>query len=355
MAHGRGAPDNATSTRFNLPTREADREWLDEQAQVDGEPARLRTTVGVLRAQTIITRNTSPDIPFDRSVNAYRGCEHGCVYCFARPTHAFLDLSPGLDFESRLFAKPDAARLLRAEFARPGYRPEVLALGTNTDPYQPIEREWRLTSAVLHLCLEVGHPVSITTKSARVLDDLPVLRALAARGLAMVMLSVTTLDSALARRMEPRAATPRRRIEAVRELAKAGVPTTVSFSPAIPALNCHELEAVAGAAAGAGATSLVAMPLRLPHEVAPLFDAWLAEHYPERRLHVLNAVRAMRGGRLNDPGFGSRFRAQGPWAALLQARLLAARRRHGLSTRRTHLRTDLFERPTAEARQGRLL
>lgn len=356
IARGRGTTGNALSARFDDLARAADGDWLDHHAAHE-EPDPLRTTVTAEHPRSIISRNTSPDIPFDRSVNAYRGCEHGCVYCFARPSHAYLNLSPGLDFESRLFAKPDAAALLRAAFARPGYRPEVLAMGTNTDPYQPIERDWRITRQVLELCLEVGHPVSVTTKSARVLDDLALLGRLAERGLAMAMVSVTTLDPVLARRMEPRAAAPAKRMGAVRALAAAGVPTTVSFSPAIPALNCHELEAVAAAAADAGAAALVAMPLRLPHEVAPLFDAWLAAHFPDRRAHVLNAVRDMRGGRLNDPGFGSRFKAQGPWAALLRARLLAARRRHGFAERRWTLRTDLFERPrTAEAaRQGMLL
>ena len=349
----RGATANPLSARFGDPAREADgdfRDWL--AAAREDRP--LRTEVVIERPRTALTRNDSPDIPFEASFNAYRGCEHGCIYCFARPTHAFHGLSPGLDFESRLFAKPDGPALLRAAFGRRGYRPTPLALGTNTDPYQPIEGRFRITRAVLELCLETRHPVSVTTKSARILDDLPLLAALARDGLAMAMISVTTLDPALARAMEPRAAAPHRRLAAIRELAAAGVPVAVSASPMIPGLNDHELEAIVKAAAEAGASAAAAMPVRLPHEVAPLFAAWLHHHVPDRAGRVLNGVRAMRGGRMNDPRFGSRLRGEGPWAALLSARLARLRRIHGLGNRDWSLRTDLF-RPPADPCQPRLL
>jgi DNA repair photolyase len=349
----RGATSNSLSSRFDDKAREADGDWLDWEA-AEGEARPLRTTVTVEHPKTVLTRNDSPDIPFDRSFNAYRGCEHGCIYCFARPTHAYHNLSPGLDFETRLFAKPTGPRLLRAEFARPGYRPEVLAMGTNTDPYQPIEADWKITRAVLLLCLETRHPVAITTKSDRVLRDLDLLGPLAGVGLAAVMLSVTTLDPALARAMEPRAAAPHRRIAAIRALSKAGVPAYVSASPMIPGLNDHELEAIVRAAAKAGARGAFCQPIRLPHEVAPLFDAWLASAFPDRRDKVLNGIRAMRGGRLNDPGFGSRMRAQGAWGDLLRSRFRRAKREAGWGDGRPALRTDLFRRPNYDDRQGLL-
>lgn len=347
---GRGATQNRTSGRFALPEREADGDWLDMAAGVDGV-APLRTTVTALSPRTIITTNESPDVPFSQSLNAYAGCEHGCIYCFARPTHAYHDLSPGLDFESKLFVKPGAAGLLRKAFAKPSYQPEVLAMGTNTDPYQPIEARFRVTRAVLELCREVGHPVAITTKSARILDDLPLLASLAEDRLAMVMLSVTTLDPALARAMEPRASAPHRRLAAVRALADAGVPVTVSLSPLIPALNDHEVEAIVAAAATAGAQSLVAIPIRLPHEVAPLFAEWLRVHRPDRAARILSAIRAMRGGRMNDPGFHDRFRPEGEWWRLVRQRLDRARRASGLERRTWDLRTDLFKRPAVDLRQ----
>ncbi len=346
-----GATANPLSTRFDDQAREADGDWLDHASAHEDVPA-LRTTVTIERPRRALTRNDSPDIPFDRSFNAYRGCEHGCIYCFARPTHAYHNLSPGLDFETRLFAKPGGPALLRAEFARPGYRPAVLAMGTNTDPYQPIEGRYRITRAVLELCLETGHPVAVTTKSDRILTDRDLIAPLARRGLFAAMLSVTTLDPALARTLEPRAAAPHRRLAAIRALAEAGVPVLVSASPMIPALNDHELEAILTAAAEAGAVGAHAMPIRLPHEVAPLFEAWLRAHRPERAAHVLKAIRAMRGGRLNDPGFGSRMRGQGEWGRLLERRLATGRARHGLTQGRPALRTDLFRPPAADPRQG---
>ncbi len=349
----RGATANPVSARYGDKVREADGDFLDWLAAAREERP-LRTEVVIERPRSALTRNDSPDIPFETSFNAYRGCEHGCIYCFARPTHAYHGLSPGLDFESRLFAKPDGPALLRAAFARAGYRPSPLALGTNTDPYQPIEGRFRITRAVLALCLETRHPVSVTTKSARILDDLPLLAALAKEGLAMAMLSVTTLDPALARAMEPRASAPRLRLAAIAALSEADVPVAVSASPMIPALNDHELEAIVGAAAEAGAVAAAAMPVRLPHEVAPLFEAWLRHHRPDRADRVLNGIRAMRGGRLNDPRFGSRLKGEGPWAALLAARLARLRRVHGLKPRDWRLRTDLFQ-PPEDPCQPRLL
>jgi DNA repair photolyase len=349
----RGATDNALSARFADPGREADGDFRDWLAAAREERP-LLTEVLIERPKSALTRNDSPDIPFDRSFNAYRGCEHGCIYCFARPSHAFHGLSPGLDFESRLFAKPDGPALLRAEFARAHYRPQVLAMGTNTDPYQPIEARYQITRAVLQLCLEVRHPLSITTKSDRVLRDLDLLQALAAQALVRVMISLTTLDPALARAMEPRAAAPHRRLAAIRGLAMAGVPVLVSASPMIPALNDHELEAILKAAAEAGACGAAAIPIRLPHEVAPLFTAWLRHHRPERAARVLNAILRLRGGRLNDPRFGDRMRGEGPWARLLSARLDRAKRAHGLDGALPPLATHLFRKPPADARQGTL-
>ena len=349
----RGATLNSLSARFDDKAREADGDWRDWAAAHEDVPP-LRTTVVIERPKSALTRNDSPDIPFEQSFNAYRGCEHGCIYCFARPTHAFHGLSPGLDFESRLFAKPDGPALLRAAFAHASYRPKVLAMGTNTDPYQPIEARFRITRAVLALCLETRHPVAITTKSDRVLRDLDLLAPLARAGLVLVMVSLTTLDPSLARAMEPRAAAPHRRLAAIAALAGAGVPVAVSASPMIPALNDHALEAILAAAAKAGARHATAQPVRLPHEVAPLFEAWLEEHRPQARAHVLSAIRAMRGGRLNDPAFGSRMRGEGAWAALLARRLALAKARLGLEAAMPALRTDRFEKPAADPRQPRL-
>ena len=348
-----GAPSNALSTRFDDRAREADGDWRD-WAQIHEDLPPLRVTVAHETPRSVLTRNDSPDIPFNRSFNAYRGCEHGCIYCFARPTHAYHNLSPGLDFETKLFAKPTGPALLRAAFAKPGYTPEVLAMGTNTDPYQPIEARYGITRQVLELCLETRHPVSITTKSARVTRDLDLLADLAKLGLAVVMLSVTTLDPALARVMEPRASAPHRRIAAIRELTAAGVPAFVSASPMIPGLNDHELEAILEAAAQAGAMGAFCQPVRLPHEVAPLFAEWLDVHRPDRAEKVLNGIRAMRDGRLNDPRFGERMRPRGEWGRLLRFRLAAAMRRYGLDGERLTLRTDLFRKPETDARQGRL-
>lgn len=341
----RGATLNGVSTRFNLPQTEADGDWLDTRGGVDGEPPPLRTSVTVEKARTIITRNSSPDIPFDRSINPYRGCEHGCIYCFARPTHAFHDLSPGIDFETKLFAKPDAAALLRAELGKRGYVPAPIAFGTNTDPYQPIERDWRITRACIEVLAQTNHPLTITTKSDRVVRDIDLLAPMAAKGLVAVMLSVTSLDPRVAMTVEPRAPSPAKRIAAMRRLADAGIPVHVSISPVIPAITDHEIEHILEQAASAGARCAFFLPVRLPWEVAPLFRAWLAEHFPDRADKVMNIIRELRGGRDNDPNFHTRFRGQGPWAALIATRFSIACRRHGLNRERIELETALFRPP----------
>ncbi|MBX9815033.1 MAG: DNA repair photolyase [Proteobacteria bacterium SG_bin5] len=341
----RGATRNDASRRFNLPQSEADGDWLDAREDIDGAAPKSRTEVTVEHPRTIIARNQSPDIPFDRSINPYRGCEHGCIYCFARPTHAFHDLSPGLDFETRLFAKPQAAELLRAELAKPSYVCAPLALGTNTDPYQPIERDWRITRAVIEVLAECQHPLTITTKSDRVVRDVDLLSPMAAQGLAAVALSITTLDARLAMTLEPRAPAPARRLKAVEALARAGVPVYVSLAPVIPAINDHEMEALLEAAASAGARAAFFLPVRLPHEVAPLFKAWLDTHFPERAGKVMSVIRDIREGRENDPNFFTRMRGSGPWAELLRARFQIACRKHGLNRERMTVRSDLFRRP----------
>jgi DNA repair photolyase len=345
VRQGRGAPENRTPTRFNLPTREADGDWLDSREEQDGGPPPLRTTVTVEQPKSIITYNKSLDIGFDRSINAYRGCEHGCIYCFARPTHAFHDLSPGLDFETRLFAKPDAARLLRAELGKRGYVVRPIALGTNTDPYQPIEGKWRITRSILEVLAETRHPVTITTKSDRVLRDLDILQEMGRQRLANVALSVTSLTPEVSRTLEPRAPAARKRLAAVKRLAEAGVPVTVAIAPVVPGITDHELEAIVEAAAEAGAPSAFFLPVRLPHEVAPLFRAWLEEHYPQRAGKVMAIIRQMRGGKDNDPNWFTRMQGFGPWADLLRVRFERAVRKHGLNLDKRPLRTDLFEPP----------
>lgn len=350
----RGATANPDPVRTGALLREADGDWLDSTADVDGAPPPLRTTVTVEHPRTIITRNSSPDLSFDRSINAYRGCEHGCIYCYARPTHVFHDLSPGLDFESRLFAKPDAARLLRAELARPGYRPAPLAIGTNTDPYQPIERDWRITRDVIAVLAAARHPLFIKTKSDRILRDIDLLAAMAQDGLVSVAISVTTLDPVLARHMEPRAPAPARRLAAIHALNAAGVPTQVNISPIIPAITDHEIERIMAAAADAQAVRASYILLRLPHEVAPLFRAWLSTHFPDRADKVMHMVQSLRGGRDNDPNFGSRMRGTGVWADLIRTRFKKAAAKHGLDRTLPDLRCDRFERPDVDG-QLRLL
>ena len=349
---GRGATGNATPTRFNLQERIADGDWLDSVESLDGIVSR-RTTVTVEHPKSILTRNSSPDIGFDRSVNPYRGCEHGCIYCFARPTHAYHDLSPGIDFESRLFAKPDAAKLLHAALSKRGYDVAPIALGTNTDPYQPIEEEWRITRSILELLLETRHPFTITTKSDRVVRDLDIIAPAARLGLAAVAISVTSLDPRIHRTLEPRAPAPRKRLAAIRALSDAGVPTFASIAPVIPQITDHELEALVEAAANAGARGATYLPVRLPNEVAPLFRAWLDRHYPDRAAKVMATIQAIRGGRDNDPNFFSRMRGQGPWADLIRTRFDIACRKHDLPRLKIPLRRDLFEAPQGD--QLRLL
>ena len=348
----RGATINRESLRFNPVEREADGDWLDGREAIDGEQPPLRTTVTVEKPKTILTRNSSPDIAFDQSVNPYRGCEHGCIYCFARPTHAYHDLSPGLDFETRLFAKPDAPALLREALAKRSYVCRPIAFGTNTDPYQPIEAKWRITRGCIELLAECDHPVTITTKSDRVTRDIDLLAPMAAKGLAAVMVSITSLDPRIAMTVEPRAPHPERRLTAVRKLNDAGVPVFVSLAPVIPQVTDHELEHILERAAEAGARGAFFLPVRLPHEVAPLFRAWLETHFPDRAGKVMATIQSIRGGRDNDPDFHTRMRGQGPWAELLRTRFQIAARRYGLDGERLRLRTDLFRRPAGP--QGEL-
>jgi DNA repair photolyase len=324
---GRGAVSNPDN-RYSAERREA----LDDGWPGDLEPPPpLATELSVDASRTVISRNASPDIPFDRSVNPYRGCEHGCIYCYARPTHAWLGLSPGLDFESRLFYKPDAAEQLARELAAPGYAPDTLVLGANTDPYQPVERRLRITRQVLAVLRDCRHPTAVTTKSALVLRDLDLLSEMARERLAAVQVSITTLDPALARRLEPRAAAPARRIEVIRALTEAGIPVGVLVSPVIPGLTDADLERVLEAAAEAGATRAGSLLIRLPLEIAGLFTDWLGEHYPDRANRVLGLIRQCRDGRLNDPRFGTRFSGSGPVADLIGQRFALAARRLGLT------------------------
>ena len=350
--NGRGATRNATPRRFNLQERTVEGDWLDEVEALDGV-SRRRTSVTIEKPKSILTRNSSPDIGFDRSINAYRGCEHGCIYCFARPTHAYHDLSPGVDFESRLFVKPDAAKLLHSALSRPGYECAPIAMGTNTDPYQPIEEHWQVTRSVIEVLLETRHPFTITTKSNRVLRDLDLLVPAAKLGIASVAISVTSLDPAISRTMEPRAPSGRKRLEAIRLLNEAGVPCHVAIAPVVPQITDHELEHIVEAAVAAKAVGGFYLPVRLPHEVAPLFRAWLDEHYPDRAAKVMATIRSMRGGRDNDPNFHSRMQGQGPWADLLRARFEKAVKRYGLRQAKFPLRRDLFVPP--EGAQMRLL
>lgn len=341
-------------TRFGLAERELDGDWRDYVETLDGPPVKLRTTVTEERPKTILTFNTSPDIGFDRSVNAFRGCEHGCIYCFARPTHAYHDLSPGLDFETKLFAKPNAAALLRATLAKPRYRPRPIAMGTNTDPYQPIERRYRITRQVLEVCLEARHPITITTKSDRVVDDIDLLAEMARLGLAAVAISVTTLDPRLSGKLEPRAAAPAKRLAALGKLAAAGVPTHCSIAPVIPAITDEFMEEIVAKAAAVGVPSCGWIPLRLPHEVAPLFREWLSVHFPERGDKVMHIVQSIRGGRDNDPDFFTRMKPSGIWADLFRARFRLACKRAGLGKPKFDLDCTQF-RPPETGGQLRLL
>ena len=345
---GRGAISNV-SGRYEKQAR-----TLLDDGWAEDELPPLRTEVLMDSTRTIIARNKSPDISFDRSINPYRGCEHGCIYCFARPTPAWLGLSPGTDFESRLFAKPNAAELLARELSAPGYTPQVIAMGTNTDPYQPLEKTLRITRGVLEVLRDFRHPVAIVTKSPLILRDLDILSEMAERGLAKAALSVTTLDRNLARMMEPRAGTPSRRLQAIRGLAEAGIPAGVMFAPAIPALNDHEMESVLTAARTAGARSAGYVLLRLPLEIKDLFREWLEAHVPDRARHVMALVRQMRGGRDYDASWNTRMRGTGPYAEMMARRFHMTAKRLGLNQSQPSLTLENFRRSPREGDQLKL-
>lgn len=344
---GRGAVTNAAGRYERFAQERVDDGW---QRAEDEEP-KLRTTVAVDASRTVIARNQSPDVPFDRSINPYRGCEHGCVYCFARPTHAYLGLSPGLDFESRLFAKPDAPALLRKELARKGYTCQPIALGTNTDPYQPVERERRITRGILEVLAEHDHPVTIVTKSDLIVRDLDILGPMAAKGLASMSMSVTTLDRDLARLMEPRASTPEKRLAALRICAAAGVPSGVLVAPIIPAVNDSEIEAILKRAHGEGARHAAWVLLRLPLEIKDLVEEWLRTHFPDRAERVLSLVRQSRGGALYKAEWGKRMSGEGPYAHMISQRFRRACQDLGLGRRMGGLDTSRFAVPAAVSRQ----
>jgi DNA repair photolyase len=346
---GRGTRSNAVGRFEGYEKVKIDDGW----GIADEAISSINSSVTEDMTRTIIARNRSPDVPFDRSVNVFRGCEHGCIYCFARPTHAYLGLSPGLDFESRLFYKPRAAELLVKELSAPSYRCEPLAMGTNTDPYQPIEREHELTRSVLEVLRDFNHPVSIVTKGALVQRDIDILAPMAAKRQATVALSVTTLDRSLARRMEPRAATPERRLETIRALADAGIPVGVMTAPMIPGLNDHELELILDAAKAAGASAAGYVVLRLPLEIKDLFAEWLEAQVPLRAKHVLTLIRNIRNGRLNDSQFGDRMRGAGAYADLLSQRFKLAIRRLGLNKTRElgELDSSQFRPPPKKGEQ----
>ena len=353
---GRGAIANPSS-RFDRESRAAVDDGWGQPADEAADPPPLRTTVAIDSSRSIIARNDSPDIPFEQSINPYRGCEHGCIYCFARPTHAYLGLSPGLDFETRLFAKTAAAALLRQELLKPGYECKVIALGANTDPYQPIEREYRITRRVLEVLREFEHPVGVVSKSTLVQRDIDILAPMAAKGLATVAISITTLDRELARRLEPRAATPQRRLDTIRALSAAGIPVSVLASPMIPALNDHELDHILEAAHEAGARGAGYILLRLPLELTALFEEWLETHAPGKAKHVMSLIRQSRDGKTYRAGFGTRMVGTGAYAEMLRRRFDAACRRLGLNERRHALRLDTsrFRRPPQKGDQLRLL
>lgn len=342
----RGAQSNA-SGRYE-PVREEVQDGWD----IEEERAAFVTEVSEERPRSVITRNTSPDIPFDRSLNPYRGCEHGCTYCFARPTHAYLGLSPGLDFESKLVARPKAAEVLEKELRRKSYQPGMLAIGTNTDPYQPIERRYRVMRSVLEVLQRYNHPVAITTKGTLVERDIDILSAMAAKGLAQVGVSLTTMDVSLSRVMEPRCPLPKRRLQIIRRLTEAGIPVRVMLAPVVPGLTDHEVETLLEAAAEAGATGMAWIMLRLPMEVAPLFEEWLQAAYPGRAAKVLARMREMHGGELYHAEFNKRMRGEGIYAEMIAQRVEKARVRYGLEKEMPKLRCDLFEVPFA--RDGQL-
>lgn len=343
---GRGAETNRTGRFENLERISFDDGW----ESLDFAPP-FKTEVHEEAARKIITRNQSPDISFDRSINPYRGCEHGCTYCFARPTHAFMGLSPGLDFETKLFAKPNAARLLEKELSKPGYEPKTIAIGTNTDPYQPIERRYRIMREILEVLNAANHPLGIVTKSALILRDLDILSSMAKRGLVKAALSVTSLDRRLSRVMEPRAATPQKRLETLRRLSDAGIPTAAMVAPIIPALNDSEIERILDATAAAGVSEAGYIILRLPLEVRDIFGEFLEREYPDKAKHVMSLIRSMRGGKDYDAEWGKRMKGDGPHAWQIGRRFEIATKRLGLNSERTALRRDLFVPPVVSGTQ----
>jgi DNA repair photolyase len=342
---GRGAADNPHNRFESLRRERVDDGWEDDRED------RVRTEVTLTQARSIISRNDSPDIPFTKSINPYQGCEHGCVYCYARPSHAYLGLSPGLDFETKLFAKVNAAQLLRAELSRRGYRCEVIALGANTDPYQPVERRYKITRSILEVLCECDHPVSIVTKSAMVERDLDLLAPMARKGLVHVFVSIGTLDHELMRRLEPRSSAPRRRLEALQALGRAGVPCGVLIAPIIPFLNDSDMEAVLEQAAAGGAAMAGYQILRLPHELKGLFKDWLERHYPLKAAHIMSQIRQMRGGRENDVRFGTRMSGEGVFAALQEKRFRLGCERFGLNQRGYDALDTTRFNPPADASQ----
>ena len=337
---GRGSASNRAG-RYEATDREAfDDGWDLAEAETT-----VRTEVSLERPRSALTFNRSPDVPFDRSINPYRGCEHGCIYCYARPTHAYLNLSPGLDFETRLIARPGIAAVLESELRKPAYRAQPIAIGTNTDPYQPIERDYGLMREILQVLADFRHPVWITTRGTTIERDIDLISPLAAQGLAAVSISVTTLDAGLARKMEPRAPAPQRRLQVIRKLADADIPVRIQISPLIPALTDPELEAIMEAGRDAGAAFANSIPLRLPLEVADLFRSWIETTFPDRAQRVMGRVRELHGGRDYDPEFGTRMRGQGLWADLIHRRANVARRRLGMEEGLPSLRCDLFQPP----------
>ncbi len=337
---GRAAGSNP-EVRFDTLHAEA----VDDGWSSDEDLPVLRTEVSDEIARSVITRNTSPDLSFDRSINPYRGCEHGCIYCYARPSHAFLGLSPGLDFETKLIARPNAAVQLRKELSNPSYEPKIIAIGTNTDAYQPIEKAREIMRDVLQVLSDFNHPVGIVTKGTLIERDADILAPMAAKGLVRVGMSITTLDPKTSRAMEPRVPLPGARLRTIQRLTDAGIPVRVMVSPVVPALTDHELEAILRASKDAGAVAASSTILRLPREVATLFRDWLSEHYPDRAARVMGRVRELHGGKDYDPNFGTRMVGQGEWAAMMQQRFKLATRKLGLDRSLPKLRTDLFEKP----------
>ncbi|MBI1416889.1 MAG: PA0069 family radical SAM protein [Limimaricola sp.] len=337
---GRAAVTNPANRFDRLHAQAVDDGW----ARDDDLPP-LRTTISEEKPRSVLTYNTSPDLPFDRSINPYRGCEHGCIYCFARPSHAYLGLSPGLDFETRLVARPSAPEVLAKELRAAGYKVRPIAIGTNTDPYQPIERDRKIMRGVLEVLRDFNHPVAIVTKGSLIERDIDILGPMAAQGLVRVGISVTSLDPATSRAMKPRAPAPARRLRAMSVLAGAGIPVRAMIAPVVPALTDHEMEAIMEAVKASGATSASFIVLRLPREVSVLFRDWLAERYPDRAARVMGRVRELHGGQDYDPAFGRRMTGQGEWAALLKRRFTVAAARLGLDAKQPPLRCDLFRPP----------